>query len=303
MIILNSSKIIFMPELPEVETIRRDLEKEIVGQKIVSFWSERGKVVRGNYKKMLEGAVFEKIDRRGKLLMFGIAGTGKTMLVHLKMTGQLIYLSKENMGPSQSSRIVAGGHSFRQNDFDLPGKHTRAVFEFENGGKLFFNDMRKFGYIEIVDSKDKENIMVDKFGIEPGLPHFTLENFRDVIKNRQTSIKAVLLNQKLIAGIGNIYADESCFEAGIKPERVAKSLNDREIKKLWQAVKKIIQKAIQKRGTTFNNYVDVSGNKGNFVSELKVYGRGGEKCQRCGATLRKGKVVGRGTVWCEECQN
>lgn len=329
-----------MPELPEVETIRRDLSEKIIGKKIVGVWTERGKFVRlfgykflqkdtpnvgpacnvmrsisGRYttsgvskesffERELIGKSFAKIERVGKLLMFEIVGSGKWLLVHLKMTGQLIYLEGKNVagGPAQSSRLVAGGHSFSENDFDLPNKHTRIVFSFPGGAKLFFNDMRKFGYARIVNEKERQKIIDENFGMEPGAKDFKLDDFRKIFRNRKTSVKACLLNQKLIAGIGNIYADEACFAAGIKPGRRANSLAQNETEKLFCSVEKVIKKAILKRGTTFNNYRDGEGRSGNFEKFLKVYGRGGEKCKQCGQVLKKGKVAGRGTVWCEHCQ-
>lgn len=235
---------------------------------------------------------FLEINRVGKLLIFHLPNN-LYMLVHLKMTGQLIYTYQKN--------LVAGGHNFPTVD-SLPNKYSHIIFYFSDGSNLFFNDMRQFGYMKIVDHHEKEKI-VKKFGIEPGKNNFTLKNFKDIIKNRKGILKAWLLDQRFIAGIGNIYADEICFRAAVLPSRTLDSLSDIEIKKLWQASKYIIQKAIDKKGTTFSDYRDDKGQAGNFVKYLKVYGRAGKQCLKCKQELvKKVKLAGRGTHFCSHCQ-
>ena len=284
-----------MPELPEVETIRHDLEKKIINTKIISiFVSPKAKVfpTKNSFVKILHNVKVKKIDRIGKLLIL-VLDNGKYLLIHLKMTGQLIYQC--------GGKMIGGGHSDKQIFQKLPNNSTRIFLDFSDGGRLYFNDQRRFGYMKIVD-KSVLNKEKNKYGIEPLQKNFTLANFQTALQNRKTSIKAVLLNQKIIAGVGNIYADESCFLAGIKPSRKVNTLTSGEIKKLHQALEKIIVKSIQERGTTFNHYRDSEGKKGNFVSFLKVYGRGGQECKKCHKKLKKAKVVGRGTVFCENCQ-
>lgn len=217
------------------------------------------------------------------------------------MTGQLIY--------QKGGEIVAGGHSEGGRDEtlprlcdDLPNKHTHIIFYFSDKSKLFFNDLRRFGVVKIVDKKELENIIND-FGEEPLKKSFSLKVFKDIAKNKKGNIKAFLLNQKHIAGIGNIYADEILFEAGILPSREINSLEREEIKKLYQAIKKILKKAVEYRGTTFNNYLDASGKEGGFLKFLKVYGREKEKCKKCKkSVIRKTKIAGRGTRYCGKCQ-
>lgn len=284
-----------MPELPEVETIRRDLEKKIIDKKIVDiFVSSKARVFpsKNMFITKLKGNKIKKTDRIGKLLIFGLTDESY-LLIHLKMTGQLIYQCGE--------KIIGGGHSDKEIPQILPDKSTRIVLDFSSGEKLFFNDQRRFGYMKIVDKKTLEKEK-NKYGIEPLRSNFTLENFQKVLESKKTSIKAILLNQKLIAGIGNIYADESCFWAGVRPDKKADKLTKTEIKKLYQSLEKVIAKSIQERGTTFNHYRDSDGKKGNFVRFLKVYGRGGEKCVNCNSVLKKNKVAGRGTVFCLKCQ-
>lgn len=285
-----------MPELPEVETIRRGLSKKIIGKKIARVLVAK-KVVEGSivkFRKTLTRKSFKKIDRAGKLLIFQLSKGDLWLLVHLKMTGQLIYEGK--------SGVVAGGHLLTAEDTEkLPGKYTRAQLHFADRTKLFFNDLRRFGYMKLVDEKGRQAVLA-KFGIEPLQDNFTLPNFKSVLTKRKAPIKSVLLNQQLIAGIGNIYADEICFAAGVRPYRVASSLKQGEIKKLWQACNQVIKKAIKEKGTTFKDYRDHEGGKGNFTQQLMVYGRTGEKCRRCGQIISKIKIAGRTTAFCPKCQ-
>ncbi len=288
-----------MPELPEVETIRRDLEKKIAGQKIKSAGILATKSVHNKsveFLKFLVGNNFSHIERRGKLLMFALKKVGKYafMLVHLKMTGQLIYRHKK--------QILAGGHSQTAMDTTVPNKFTRVIFTFSDGGQLFFNDLRRFGYLKLVSKEEKEKIVKNNFGIEPLTPDYTLEAFEKLFKKRQTNVKALLLNQKLISGIGNIYADEACFDARILPFRKVSSLTKEEIRKLFSVIEHVLKLSIKHRGTTFNNYVDSDGNTGSHISFLNVYGRAGEKCKKCKSIILKNKHAGRGTHYCVKCQ-
>ena len=285
-----------MPELPEVETIKNDLIEKIVNKKIKKVQVGLGRLVIGDlkkFKKDLVGNSFKDIDRIGKLLIFVLAENKKYLLVHLKMTGQLVYCQKKN--------IIAGGHGLPKITECLPNKYSHIYFIFNDNSYLFFNDMRTFGYMKIVELKELNEIK-QKFGLEPLTNEFSLINFKKIVKKHNTTIKAVLLNQNIIAGIGNIYADETLFKAEIKPDRSASSLNDKEIKKLYNSINNIINKAIKFRGTTFNNYVDANGRQGNFVKHLKVYARAGQKCFKCGNIIKKIKIAGRGTHFCEQCQ-
>lgn len=308
-----------MPELPEVETIRRDLTRHVLGKTVKDVSVSHAKVVGGDIEAFagaLAGKRFQEIDRVGKLLIFSF-GREQFLLVHLKMTGQLIYhagefiiagghslTSTSEVYPAQSARggrRRAGGHSQTDDPEVQPGKHTRIAIGFADGSKLFFHDMRLFGFMRMVNEAGRSKA-ISAFGIEPLTALFTLEKFAGVFRGRKTSVKAVLLNQSLIAGIGNIYADEICFSAGIRPSRQASRVTKAEALALYAATKQIIKRAIKERGTTFNTYVDGAGNKGNFVRFLQVYGRGGQPCRHCGKTLMKKRVAGRGTVFCLSCQ-
>ncbi|MCX6779860.1 MAG: bifunctional DNA-formamidopyrimidine glycosylase/DNA-(apurinic or apyrimidinic site) lyase [Candidatus Magasanikbacteria bacterium] len=288
-----------MPELPEVETIRRDLEKKISTKKIKDIKILATKSVHNKsaeFLKVLVGNNFSHIERRGKLLMFALDKSGKYgyMLVHLKMTGQLIYRNKD--------RVLAGGHSQTAMNTNVPNKFTRVIFNFSDGGQLFFNDLRRFGYIKLVSTKEKEKIVKNNFGIEPLTSDYIFEDFAKLFQKRQTNVKALLLNQKLISGIGNIYADEACFEAKILPMRKASDLSQAELKKLFEMVAQVLKVSIENRGTTFNNYVDSDGRTGSHINFLKVYGRDGEKCKKCKSIILKIKHAGRGTHYCPNCQ-
>ncbi len=290
-----------MPELPEVETIRRDLSV-LIGQKIKAlkiFSHKTASHSAAFFKKILVGRRLASIGRRGKLLIFSFEN-GFFLLIHLKMTGQLIY---------QSPKIkIVGGHSLNSGFYEksvggkLPNKHTRAEFSFTGGGRLFFNDLRKFGYLKLADQAGLEKILISSYGPEPLTEEFTASRLQNIFASRKTNIKAVLLNQKLIAGLGNIYVDESLFGAKISPLRKANKLKAGEVMMLTKEINKLIKKAIAYRGTTFNNYVDSRGQKGNFSQFLKVYGRHQENCLVCGRKIRRIKLAGRGTHYCPNCQ-
>lgn len=292
-----------MPELPEVETIRIDLEKFLPGKEISSLEILSPKTVKNNtafFKKKLLGHKFSKISRRGKLLFFQMTNSNDFLLIHLKMTGQLIYLNKKNR--------ISGGHSLSEESFEtavggaLPNKYTRLYFVFKDGGQLFFNDLRKFGYLRIVNQEELEKIITENYGPEPLDRKLNASYLAHIFAKRLRPIKSLLLDQKLIAGLGNIYVDESLFLAGIRPNRLGKSISKKEIEKLVLSIKRVIRLALKNRGTTFNNYLDSQGKKGNFSRLLNVYGRGGEKCYHCGQKIKKMKLGGRGTHYCLNCQ-
>ncbi|MFH0892413.1 MAG: bifunctional DNA-formamidopyrimidine glycosylase/DNA-(apurinic or apyrimidinic site) lyase [Candidatus Falkowbacteria bacterium] len=304
-----------MPELPEVETIKNDLRKRILSaqggsasggdQKISAVSVLLARTVKNRereFKKTLIGNRFVEINRVGKLMIFELARGGGFLLAHLKMTGQLIYQYPSPMQErGGKSSWLAGGHSDNIAIKVLPNKHTRVFLEFSDGSRLFFNDMRTFGYMKIVNAEELAAIK-EKFGPEPLDKKFDGVFLKNLLKKRKTNIKALLLNQALVAGLGNIYADETLFRAGVLPSRSADTLTDAEIKKIALAAKAVLLSGIKYRGTTFNSYVDADGHKGDFVRRLKVYGRAGKKCVRCGATVMKIKVAGRGTSYCPVCQ-
>jgi len=288
-----------MPELPEIETIKNGLLEKVIGKPILEVEVNNASVLRGGkniFKKTLGGENFTDITRRGKMLIFEIGKNDadkKFLLARLGMTGRLVYFDSDD--------ALWGGYSFKDKK-SFSHKHCHVIFTFEGGGVLLFCDVRRFGYMEIVDEAGLKN-KLEEFGPEPLSPDFTMGIFRDIARNKKTNIKAFLLNQKYIAGIGNIYADEILFESKIDPRRGIDSLSAGEIKAVYVAIGKILKKAVANRGTTFSDYVDAAGERGNFKKFLKVYGRSGEQCLRCETEkIRKVKIAGRGTSYCECCQ-
>jgi len=284
-----------MPELPEVETIRCDLLEKILNTKIVQVDVVLDKIVKNKssaFKKVIKNNQFTDISRRGKLLIFHLKD-GNFLLTHLRMTGQLIY--------RHQNQLIAGGHSEKKSDLDVPNKYSHVIFTFQNGGQLFYNDLRQFGYLNIVNKKELDQVIA-KFGTELIDDNFTLPQFRKILKGRKRNIKAFLLDQNMLAGIGNIYADEILFASCVKPTRTIDQLTKKEVELIFKNIKSILKLAVKHRGTTFNNYVDANGNKGGFIKLLKVYNRGDQQCLNCKTTLQKIKVAGRGTCFCPQCQ-
>jgi formamidopyrimidine-DNA glycosylase len=292
-----------MPELPEVETIRRDLAAIMVGSKIISvdiLSPGSASHSAAFFRKELIGRKIVEVGRRGKLLIFRLSpSAGQKMshiIVHLKMTGQLVFSDKKHE--------VAGGHSrdARKELQNLPSKHTRAVLKMADGGKLFFNDLRRFGYIKLVSQAELDDILARGYGPEPLTVEFTFPIFEKTLRKTNMKIKAALLNQKIIAGLGNIYTDEVLWAARIRPDRPVGKISQAELKKLQSEINRIIRLAVKHRGTTFSDYVDSSGRRGGFSKFLKVYGRAGAACPNCRQPLKKTKIAGRGTHYCPICQ-
>jgi formamidopyrimidine-DNA glycosylase len=286
-----------MPELPEVETIRQGLKKHTLFKRLKRALVMTPKMVRGEVgqlQEVLANNRFTDIDRVGKLLIFQLENSPLSMLLHLKMTGQLIY--------PVPGELVAGGHPFPEFNVDLPNKYTHLIFEFEDESSLYFNDLRQFGYVQLVTPKELVAVRA-QYGLEPGMDDFTWENFSALVSGRATKLKPFLLSQQHIAGLGNIYADEVAFYAGVRPDRTLNSLTIAEKKKLYTGIQEIIASAVEHKGTTFRNYADHEGKRGGYAQFLQVYGRAGQKCQRCGqSNITKVKLAGRGTHFCEVCQ-
>lgn len=285
-----------MPELPEVETIARDLQRYLPGKtvKAITATPESGKMLHTplvTLRKKIVGQKVQRVYRRAKMLI--IETKTSALVFHLKMTGQLIYTEKRPM--------VAGGHPIVSTGVTVPNKFTRIVFTFTGSGKLYFNDIRKFGWLKLL-TLDELKILDSKTGIEPLSQVFTLKFFESMVRGRRAPIKAVLLEQKRLVGLGNIYVDEVLFRSKVRPQRLAVSLKPVEIKKIWQTIPTVLKQSIKQRGTTFSNFLDPDGLRGNFMNFLKVYGRGQQACVVCGRPLQKTRVAGRGTHWCAHCQ-
>jgi len=281
-----------MPELPEVETIKRQLHDRLKGRVIsaVEIWKTGRETPTGKgFEKKVVGGRLLAVERRAKLLLFKL-DNGTTIIGHLKMTGKFLFVDKNYI---------------RQ-------KHDRILFvfrvvppPFKGGGQgeaigLVWSDMRTFGYLKCVDRKGLEEILL-KYGPEP-LETPATELVKCLVAPATRTIKAALLNQECIAGVGNIYADEACHRAGIRPTRRLKTLTEKDRLKVITEVQKILQKSIELNGTTSNDYKDTNGAQGGFSALLKVYGRAGEPCKTCKMPIKKMVLAGRGTHYCSTCQ-
>ncbi|MSU76189.1 bifunctional DNA-formamidopyrimidine glycosylase/DNA-(apurinic or apyrimidinic site) lyase [Patescibacteria group bacterium] len=295
-----------MPELPEVETIRRGLAEVLPGKKITTFTVSLKKMYQpaANVPKRLAGRKVISVSRRGKVLMIQL-DKDLTLLIHLKMTGQLLYKEPVRIGKTKSEKlVVAGGHPIPTMDGALPSKVTHATFTFNDESKLFYNDLRQFGYLKLVRNEDLGNVpILATFGPEPLEPEFTEKLFEEKLKKRSTTkLKPLLLDQTFIAGLGNIYVDESLNLAKIHPLRTAGSLTKAQRKALYQATKKVLRTSLRVGGTSDNTYVTIRGGKGDYLRRARVYHRTGEPCRTCGTPIRRLVVVGRGTHYCPHCQ-
>jgi len=272
-----------MPELPEVETIRRTLEQHVQGVWIKDVQIYYSSVVKGwegqEFADVVKGRQITSIERRGKYLLINLDQSW-SILAHMRMTGRLIYY------PAQYQ--VA--------------KHTHVVFKLDSG-ELHFADTRKFGRLQLVPTEHKlEHPSLLKLGPEPLEAEFTPEVLGQSLSRKKVNIKAFLLDQTMVAGLGNIYVDEALFRAGILPERGTQTLTEVEVGKLYSSMRQVLWAGIEAQGTSFRDYRDANGEKGSFQVALQVYGRGQEPCQICGKILERKKLAGRTTVFCTNCQ-
>ena len=287
-----------MPELPEVETVRRGLIKLIVGKTIADVsrdWPKSFPNTDADVKEFLIGSEIEAIHRRAKVLQIDLS-SGYSLIIHLKMTGQLVFVSDD-------SRFGAG-HPNDSLISKLPDKTTRVTLVFSDGSKLFFNDQRKFGWVRLLPTIEVPNIdFMRKVGPEPLSQEFNAKEFVQRIRKRPNSaVKAAFLDQTVVAGVGNIYADESLWAAKIHPAERIKNISTRKLNKLFTGLRTILLLAIEKGGSTDRNYVDAQGKKGSYLSLARVFRREGQPCFRCGTTIVKIRVAGRGTHICPRCQ-
>lgn len=272
-----------MPELPEVETVRRGLLKIAKGRQINAIDVYYGKTIVGDvdqFRRALIGQTITDVNRRGKYLLFRFSNH-LTMISHLRMEGK--YFNQQQGRPID--------------------KHTHVVFKFTDGTELCYHDTRKFGRMRLVKTGQEMTVAgLKTIGPEPTATDFTLDYFRSILKKSRGKIKPFLLNQRHVAGLGNIYADEVLWLSKINPEQPANSLTDRQIKDLHDNIIQEIKVATKYKGTTVHTFTNAFGDAGGFQDRLHAYGRGGEKCERCGTTMVKTKVAERGTTFCPHCQ-
>jgi len=272
-----------MPELPEVETIRYDLNKALSGYTIVDLAVDTSKMIKPSEEVVRQGVLGLQISsfrRRAKLLIIELEKE-LCLHIHLKMTGRLLI----------------------RNQKDEKDRWTRVVFFLKKGKdnkELRFADQRKFGYVRLSTEIETEKIL-SQYGAEP-LDDLTLNVFREILKKRKLSIKKLLMDQKTISGIGNIYANDALFLANIHPERKACNITREEIEKLFLSIESVLKKGLKYRGASDNSYLDAFGKKGQYQEHFLVYRKHGEKCQKCQNKIKRFSLGGRGTFYCPSCQ-
>ncbi len=286
-----------MPELPEVETVRRGLRKLIIGRIIGAVQHDTPKSfpnAAADVEHFLIGANITDVRRRAKVLLIDLS-TDYTLVIHLKMTGQLVFRGEIAFGAGHPNESLIGV---------LPDRSTRVTLEFTDGPKLFFNDQRKFGWMKLMPTLEVPNIdFMKKVGPEPLEADFTADEFASRFTRRaRTSIKAALLDQTVVAGVGNIYADESLWGAKIHPLRQVQTITSVEFQTLYKELREVMNLAIEKGGSTDKNYVNAEGKRGSYMDFARVFRREGLPCPRCETEIIKFKAAGRGTHICPVCQ-
>lgn len=285
-----------MPELPEVETIAKGLQKVLVGKRIKEVKAIFPGIVRQNFN-LFKKAVIQKriktVKRRGKYLLIDLSG-GKTILAHLGMTGNFLFVK---CSASPSKTFVQ--QTAQTEDHD---KHDHVIFGFSSGNKeLRYNDLRKFGKLKVFNTA-KEGTIPELKKLGPEALEIKSFEFIEIFRRRKGRIKSALLNQQIIAGLGNIYADESLFEAKIHPAQKVDLLSENKLRELHKAIRKVLNKAIKAGGSSIENYSDIDGRMGRFQLHHKVYGREGESCKRCGRKIKRIKINQRSSYFCHRCQ-
>lgn len=273
-----------MPELPEVETVRRRLEPYLVGRVFDHVEIADPRVTRpfdpAEVAAELAGERVERVERRGKYLIFRFE-SGRVLLIHLRMTGNVLY------APDGAN----GGDP-----------HRRAVISLDNGADVVYRDVRRFGTWLLVEAGELDHYLATRLGEEPLARRFTAHALGRRLANRRAPVKAALLDQRTLAGLGNIYVDEALWRAQIHPLRAAREVEQGEVVALRAAIRQSLQAGIRRQGATLRDYRQPDGTSGRMQAEFKVYGRLGEPCERCGTPIEKIRVAGRGTWYCPACQ-
>jgi formamidopyrimidine-DNA glycosylase len=274
-----------MPELPEVETVRARLEPKLVGRRLEQVEVYDARLTRpfdpAEVAAELQGERVAALDRRGKYLVVRFE-SGRVLLIHLRMTGQLLHT---NGGPPPAA-----------------DPHRRAVVRLDDGSDVIYRDVRRFGTWLLVEPGELDPYLSARVGGEPLGPAFTSKRLAEALAGRRAPVKAVLLDQRRLAGVGNIYADEALWRARIHPLRPAGELRDDEIRALRRGIRSALKAGIARQGATLSTYRTPEGGRGRMQHEFKVYGRAGEPCDRCGTPIEKIRAAGRGTWYCHACQ-
>ena len=276
-----------MPELPEVETVRVRLEPKLVGRRFQRVEIFDPRLTRpfdpAGVAAELEGERVVAVDRRGKYLVVRFE-SGRVLLIHLRMTGNLLHRNGDSPADEDDDR------------------HRRAVVRLDDGSDLVYRDMRRFGTWLLAEGDELEPYLGDRIGREPLTRSFTAKRLGEVLAGRRTPAKAALLDQRRLAGVGNIYADEALWRARIHPLRPAGELDEAELRALHRAIRGALRAGIDRQGASLRNYRTPDGSRGRMQDEFRVYGREGEPCERCGTPIEKIRAAGRGTYYCPSCQ-
>jgi len=286
-----------MPELPEVEATVRDLKKKVLGRTFIDVWTDFPKMIKKpkdfkDFVKEIKRRKIENIRRRGKNILIDLSGN-KTLLIHQKLTGHLLlgkWKKKNNKWQPPPGPLS-----------EKVNTYIHLLFTFDDGQQLALSDLRKFAKSELFN-KDELKKELSSLGPEPLDKSFTFENFTGALGRARGKIKQVLMDQTVIAGIGNIYSDEILWQAKVHPFKDVSILTEEELKKIYQAMKKILGKAIEVKGESISDFRRISGEKGGFDPSRKVYRREGEKCNRCGTIIKRVKLAGRSAHFCPQCQ-
>lgn len=288
-----------MPELPEVETTVKDLQKKVRGRTFVDVWTDFEKMIKRpnnfqDFRKKIINKKIENVRRRAKYILFDLS-ENKTLLIHQKLTGHLLLGKWKEEG----NRWVSSSPLLS----DRINAYIHLLFTLDSEDMLGFSDLRKFAKVELWDSKELvESEEMKSLGPEPLEKNFTFEKFKKALKNKKRKIKQVLMDQKVIAGIGNIYSDEILFEAKINPFTSVSRLKPEEFKKIYKAIIKILKTGVKLRGESISDWRTVEGKKGSFDDYRRVYQREGEKCFRCKSIILRRKIGGRSAHFCPKCQ-
>ena len=320
-----------MPELPEVETIKLGLQKRIIGLKIQKIQILSPKSFIGN-PNLASGQIVLNIWRRGKILGIDLGtslrATAKqssqeithtqiassqtprndnsiTLLFHLKMTGQLVYISGDERLTINDKRFI-GGHPTEDMLGKMPNAHTRVIFNFSDGSHLYFNDQRKFGWVRVVHGSEftvHGKDILENLGPEPLEKDFTWQVLKNnLMKHKNMPVKVAIMDQSVVSGVGNIYSNEACFDAKIDPATLVSQMSDKQFQALYHGTIKALQDGIKHGGSTVAHFVDPEGHKGYFLDYAFVYGRNNHPCKVCGTEIKKITLGGRGTYFCPHCQ-
>jgi formamidopyrimidine-DNA glycosylase len=289
-----------MPELPEVETIVRELKVKVLERTFIDLWTDTKKLVKipgfEEFKKEIIGETIKEVSRRGKNIIFDLS-QGKVLLIHQKMTGHLLLGKWEKSGSGWRSMVPGPMADDKMNSY------LHLIFWLDDGRMLALSDLRKFAKVELWEAEDfYKSEYFNRLGPEPLDKKFSLEKFKSRLQGKPGKIKQILMDQSVIAGIGNIYADEILWSARVSPFRQADSLSARELESIYKAMEETLKKAIKVRGSSMSDYRTLSGEKGGYQLISKVYRHEGEKCPNCGNIIQREKIAGRSAHFCPKCQ-